>query len=66
MKLEEVLPALREGKTIFRDSPFNHPISIKYGFLVKRVPSLGGGDKTYLLPTSFDANDINADDWEVE
>ena len=65
MKLWKVLPALLEGKTIVRNSPFNHPISIRYGTLVKEVPSMAGNGKTYHLPTSFDAKDILTGDWEV-
>lgn len=65
MRLWDVLPALLEGKTIIRNNPLNHPISIRYGTLVEEVPSMTGNGTTYHLPTSFDAKDILAKNWEV-
>ena len=64
MKFEEVIPALREGKKVRRES-WHRADSISYEWnsnlsLCKDTPY--GGYFNYYLPLG----DLNADDWEVK
>lgn len=56
MKLEEVLPTLREGKIISRSNPKRET---KWGFHHSFITPADG-------MSTLDFDDILADDWEIE
>ena len=71
MKLEQVLPMLRDGKTITRSKPFKHDgativfVKIEESKLKFRCIWSNGEQMEYWASYRLRTEDILSDDWEV-
>ena len=69
MKLEQVLPALRDGKTITRTKPYNDKNTVVFVKLednrLKFKIIFTTGDIINWAYYTLKTEDINADNWEI-
>jgi hypothetical protein len=69
MKLEQVLPQLRDGQTITRNKPYNQSSTVLFlkieGSQLKFKIIWASGDVINWADYRIRAEDVMADDWEI-